>query len=91
MVDEYGIRSNPGHDFRRAVRWFDDIDPKDEAQPIAPYFLPILAVITACCAIEGYVNTAGAQVVSDWKPLAGMSLSRNARKSCGVSVSMTRH
>lgn len=74
MSDAHGLRSNPGYDFRRAVGCFHRIDPNDESQPIAPYFLPILGVISACCAIEGYVNTAGAQVLPDWQSYAREAL-----------------
>lgn len=60
---------NPGYDFRRLIYWMKDMemDEKDESIPIAPYFIPILALIGACFAIEGYINMVGQHVDPNWK------------------------
>jgi len=63
---EYELFHNPGYDFRRLIRWMKGIDPYNEKNPIAPYFIPILALLGACFAIEGYINAVGRHVDSNW-------------------------
>lgn len=66
---EYKLIHNPGYDFRELIYWMKDMEmgEKDENTPIAPYFIPILALIGACFAIEGYINMVGQHVDQNWK------------------------
>jgi hypothetical protein len=66
---KYELIHNPGYDFRRLIYWMKDleIDEKDENMPIAPYFIPVLALIGACFAIEGYINMVGQHVDQNWQ------------------------
>jgi len=63
---EYKLFHNPGYDFRRLIWWTKEIDPHSGKNTIAPYFIPILALLGACFAIEGYVNAVGRHVDSNW-------------------------
>jgi hypothetical protein len=63
---EHKLIHNPGHDFRRVVYWMKKIDTNGDQSLIAPYFIPILALLGACCAIEGYVNTVGQHIDPKW-------------------------
>ena len=66
---EYGIDHNPGYDFMRLVWYLDEAAntcPEKATLPFAPYHLPILGILAACCAIEGYVNMIGMKLDRDW-------------------------
>ncbi len=58
---EYKLIHNPGDDFKELV-----YSMNDETPCIIPYFIPVLALLGACFAIEGYINMAGQQVDPDW-------------------------
>jgi len=66
---KYELIHNPGYDFRRLIYWMKDMemDEKDENTPIAPHFIPILALIGAYFAIEGYINMVGQHVDPNWE------------------------
>ena len=63
-ANHHGLIHNPGFDFLRMVKWLQE----EENSPgqLAPYSLPILALIAGCCSIEGYVGYVGSQVVDEW-------------------------
>jgi hypothetical protein len=65
-LGEYELSHNPGYDFMRLAKWLENADPTNEDLPFAPYFIPPLALIAACCAIEGYINMIGLHVDDDW-------------------------
>lgn len=58
---EYELNHNPGDDFKEIVYCMNDEKPH-----IAPYFVPILALLGACFAIEAYINMVGQQVDPNW-------------------------
>ena len=59
---EYELIHNPGDDFKRLVYWMNDENPH-----VVPYLVPVLALLGACFAIEGYINMVGQHVDPDWK------------------------
>jgi|SRR5213596_1693112 len=63
---EYELSHNPGYDFMRLAKWLEKADPANENLPFAPYLIAPLALIAACCSIEGYINMIGLRVDNDW-------------------------
>jgi hypothetical protein len=63
---EHELIHNPGYDYRRLVNWMDEADTSDPALPFAPYLLPTIAVLSACCSIEGYINMVGQRLDRQW-------------------------
>ena len=57
---------NPGYDFRRLVCWMNKTDVNDKKIYIAPYFIPVLALLGACFSLEGYINMVGQRIDKDW-------------------------
>ncbi|NET39794.1 MAG: hypothetical protein F6K19_48865 [Cyanothece sp. SIO1E1] len=57
---------NPGYDFLRLSRWMESADPENPDLPFAPYMIPVIGVLAACCAIEGYVNMVGQKIDTNW-------------------------
>jgi hypothetical protein len=62
----HSVVHNPGYDFLRLAHWMEEADPDSPSLPFAPYLITTIAVLAACCAIEGYVNMVGKKVDSDW-------------------------
>jgi len=58
---KYELIHNPGDDFKELVYWMND-----KESHIPPYFIPVLALLGTCFAIEGYINMVGQQVDPDW-------------------------
>ena len=65
-LGEYELSHNPGYDFMRLAKWLEKADPTNANLPFAPYFISPMALIAACCAIEGYINMIGLHVDNDW-------------------------
>ena len=63
---EFHLRTNPGHDFVRFIRWLDEAPPEKFNQVFADYARSPLGVILASCAIEGYINYVGHHVDAKW-------------------------
>ena len=63
---EHTLIHNPGYDFRRLLNWISEADANNPDLPFAPYFLPVIGILAACCAIEGYVNMVGQKVDPSW-------------------------
>jgi hypothetical protein len=66
-IGEYELIHNPGYDFLRLLGWMDEADPRDLDLPFAPYFIPVIAILAACCAIEGYINMVGQKADPNWR------------------------
>jgi len=66
VFGEYRINHNPGYDFLRLLTWMDQIDPQDPRLPFGPYLIETIAVISACCALEGYLNMVGKEIDKEW-------------------------
>lgn len=64
---EYRLVHNPGYDFMRLVLWMDEASRDGGELTIAPYFVPVLALIGACTAIEGYVDMLGRMKDRNWE------------------------
>lgn len=63
---EFTLIHNPGYDFLRLVDWMQESETDPSSSVIAPYFFPVLALLGACFAIEGYINLVGQKKVSEW-------------------------
>ncbi len=63
---KYSLVHNPGYDFLRLLHWMAEANPDDPNLPFAPYLIPTVAILGACCAIEGYINMVGQKVDSGW-------------------------
>lgn len=63
---EYGLVHNPGYDFLRLLSWMEETDPEDSSLSFGPYLIPTIALLSACCAIEGYINMVGQKIDNDW-------------------------
>lgn len=61
----YGLFHNPGYDFLRLIYWMKE-EQNNPSPTIAPYFLPVLALLGACFSIDGYINMVGQKTDSDW-------------------------
>lgn len=64
---EHGLVHNPGYDFLRLLSWMEETNPEDPALPFGPYLIPTIAILSACCAIEGYTNMVGQKIDQDWE------------------------
>ncbi len=64
---EFTLVHNPGYDFLRLVDWMQESEFNPSASIIAPYFFPVLALLGACFAIEGYVSMVGQKLDADWE------------------------
>jgi hypothetical protein len=72
---EFHLRTNPGHDFVRFIRWLDQAPPEKFNQVFAAYARSPLGVILASCAIEGYINYVGHHVDDKWGEFTKVPLS----------------
>ena len=57
---------NPGYDFRRLVYWMNKTNVNDKNIHIAPYFIPVLALLGVCFSLEAYINMVGQKIDKDW-------------------------
>ena len=64
---EHRLIHNPGIDFLRLLDWIDEIDPNDPSLPFGPYLIETIAVISGCCAFEGFVNMVGQKIDQSWE------------------------
>jgi hypothetical protein len=64
---EFALVHNPGYDFLRLIDWMQESESNPSASIIAPYFFPVLALLGACFAIEGYVSMVGQKLDADWE------------------------
>jgi hypothetical protein len=67
---KHDLYHNPGYDFRRLVMWMEEAPVDDPNLPFAPYLIPTVALLAACCAFEGYLNMVGQHVDKDWAQFA---------------------
>ncbi len=63
----YGIDHNPGFDFLRLANNLSEIDATNSHLPFAPYYIPVIALLSGCCSIEAYVNMVGFKTDADWE------------------------
>src|SRR3990172_5487773 len=63
---EHGLTHNPGYDFLRLVDWMNEAKAEDPNYPFAPYLIPAITVISACCGIEGFINMVGQKIDKGW-------------------------
>jgi hypothetical protein len=63
-----GIFHNPGYDFARAVYFLATESDEVPQKLVAPYFRPIIALLCACAAVEGYVHTCAQRKDRTWRP-----------------------
>jgi hypothetical protein len=67
VAGEYRLVHNPGYDFLRLLSWMEETDPEDPSLSFGSYLIPTIAVLSACCAIEGYTNMVGQKIDKDWE------------------------
>ena len=63
---EYRMRHNVANDMIRVVRWASEAKEEDFNRVFAAYTRPLIALIFACSAIEGYTNYVGQNLMDDW-------------------------
>ena len=63
---EYRMRHNVANDMIRVVRWASEAKEEDFNRVFAAYTRPLITLIFACSAIEGYTNYVGQSVFDDW-------------------------
>jgi hypothetical protein len=63
----YKLRHNVAHDMLRVTKWAADATDKQFKLVFAAYARPLIALIFACAAIEGYVNYVGQSLLADWR------------------------
>jgi hypothetical protein len=64
---DYQMRYNVANDMIRVVRWASEAKEEDFNRVFAAYTRPLIALIFACSAIEGYTNYVGQQLMmEDW-------------------------
>ena len=57
---------NPGYDFRRMLLFLKNADQGVTNPQILPYFVPIVAALCGCAAIEGYINAVACRTDPNW-------------------------
>ena len=65
-VAEYRMRHNVANDMIRVVRWASEAKEEDFNRVFAAYTRPLIALIFACSAIEGYTNYVGQSLMDNW-------------------------
>lgn len=65
-VAEYRMRHNVANDMIRVVQWASEAKEEDFNRVFAAYTRPLITLIFACSAIEGYTNYVGQSVMNDW-------------------------
>jgi hypothetical protein len=65
-VAEYRMRHNVANDMIRVVRWASEAKEEDFNRVFAAYTRPLITLIFACSAIEGYTNYVGQSLMNDW-------------------------
>jgi hypothetical protein len=63
---EYRLRHNVAHDMFRVVRSALEAKEEDFNRVFAAHTRPLIALIFACSAIEGYTNYVGENLMDDW-------------------------
>src|SRR4029077_10148105 len=63
---EYRMRHNVANDMLRVVKWAAKATDDDFSRVFALQTRPLIALIFACSAIEGYTNFVGQSVLHDW-------------------------
>jgi len=63
---EYRMRHNVANDMIRVVRWASEAKEEDFNRVFAAYTRPLIALIFACSAIEGYTNYVEQNLMDDW-------------------------
>ena len=59
---------NPGYDYLKGIYWMKDAQAAISSEK-THYFLPAKALLSACQAIDGYVNVVGSKVDPRWGEL----------------------
>jgi hypothetical protein len=59
---------NYGYDYLTSIYWMKDVQVNSPSEQIL-FYLPAKAVLSACLAIEGYVNVVGCKVDPQWVPM----------------------
>ena len=66
-IAEYKLRHNVANDMLRVVRWAANAKDEQFNLVFAQYTRPLIALIFACAAIEGYANYVGQSLMQDWR------------------------
>jgi hypothetical protein len=61
-----GKFTNPGYEYLKMIYLMKDAQAQDSSKNTSPYFYPLLALQSACLAIEGYVDLVGRQIDPVW-------------------------
>jgi hypothetical protein len=65
-VAEYQMRHNVANDMIHVVQWAAKAKEEDFNRVFARHTRPLIALIFACAAIEGYANYVGQSLMQDW-------------------------
>lgn len=65
----YGSLQPSGYEFLKLIYWMKDAQTDATSAKRSPYSLPVKALLSACLAIEGYVNVIGCRLDPDWEDL----------------------
>ena len=63
---KYRMRHNVANGMIRVVRWASETKEEDFNRVFAADTRPLIALIFACSAIEGYTNYVGQNLMNDW-------------------------
>jgi hypothetical protein len=66
-IAEYKLRHSIANDMLRVVRWAANAKDEQFNLVFAAYTRPLIALIFACAAIEGYSNYVGQTLMHDWR------------------------
>jgi hypothetical protein len=76
----YRLRHNVAHDMLRVVGWAASAKLEDYNKVFAAYTRPLIALVFAASAIEGYTNYVGQSIDPDWRKFShGMLEGRKGR------------
>jgi len=62
----FGQVKNPGYEYLLGIYWMKEAQMFSSSEKTR-YYLPAKALLSACLAIDGYVNTVGRKVDPQWK------------------------
>ena len=61
-----GQFNNPGFEYLKLIYLMKDAQANDASENTSPHFLPLMALQSACLAIEGYVDLVGRKIDPAW-------------------------
>jgi hypothetical protein len=67
-ITTLGRFNNPGYEYLMGIYWMKDAQDTTTSEKTR-YYLPAKALLSACLAIDGYVNVVGSKVDPHWRHL----------------------